>query len=97
MESIGLTPGFLMALFAGSAEFFGGLFILPGLLTRLMAIVHAVTMAVAILTVQVENALFMTNNRYEFGLFLFASSLSLACSGAGKFTLDSFITKKRIK
>ena len=31
MESIGLAPGYLMALMAGSAEFFGGLFILLGL------------------------------------------------------------------
>ncbi len=35
MASIGLGPGMLMAFLAGSAEFFGGLFILLGLLTRL--------------------------------------------------------------
>lgn len=34
MESIGLTPGYLMALMAGSAEFFGGLALLIGLLVR---------------------------------------------------------------
>ena len=30
MESIGLTPGYLMALMAGSAEFFGGLLLIIG-------------------------------------------------------------------
>lgn len=34
MASIGLEPGYLMALAAGSAEFFGGLALLIGLLVR---------------------------------------------------------------
>ena len=34
MASIGLEPGYLMALAAGSAEFFGGIALLLGLLTR---------------------------------------------------------------
>src|SRR3990167_621860 len=34
MASIGLTPGYLMALLAGSAEFFGGLALILGLLVR---------------------------------------------------------------
>lgn len=34
MASIGLEPGVFMAFLAGSGEFFGGLFLLIGLLTR---------------------------------------------------------------
>jgi putative oxidoreductase len=34
MGSIGLNPGYLMALLAGSAEFFGGLALLLGLLVQ---------------------------------------------------------------
>lgn len=34
MESIGLAPGYWMAMLAGSGEFFGGLAIVIGLLTR---------------------------------------------------------------
>jgi putative oxidoreductase len=94
MESIGLGPGFIMALMAGSAEFFGGIFILLGLLARPVSGVLAVTMAVAIFTVHIENGLFMSNNGYEFGLALFAVSLSLVLSGAGKFALDNVIYKK---
>ena len=48
MESIGLAPGYLMALLAGSAEFFGGLFLVLGLLVRPSAVVLAITMLVAI-------------------------------------------------
>ncbi|WP_051484658.1 DoxX family protein [Shewanella waksmanii] len=94
MESIGLAPGFLMALLAGSAEFFGGLLLLVGLLTRPTAVVLAVTMLVAIFSVHFENGLFMSNNGYEFGLALFAISLALALQGAGRFALDNSISRK---
>ncbi|AIY65335.1 DoxX family protein [Pseudoalteromonas piratica] len=94
MESIGLAPGYLMALMAGSAEFFGGLFILLGLLTRPAALALASTMIVAIFTVHFENGLFMSNNGYEFGLALLAASISLLFSGAGKASLDALISDK---
>ncbi|UJF20804.1 DoxX family protein [Shewanella sp. OMA3-2] len=94
MESIGLAPGFLMALLAGSAEFFGGLFLLLGLLTRPAAIALAGTMVVAIFSVHLENGLFMANNGYEFGLALLAASLSLGFSGAGKAAIDNLISDK---
>ncbi|MGB3726451.1 MAG: DoxX family protein [Glaciecola sp.] len=91
MASIGLEPGYLMALAAGSAEFFGGLLILVGLLTRPAAIVLAFTMLVAIVSVHLPNGLFMTNNGYEFGLSLLVLSISLAISGAGKWSIDNAI------
>lgn len=94
MESIGLAPGFLMALLAGSAEFFGGLFLLLGLLTRPAAIALAGTMIVAIFSVHFENGLFMSNNGYEFGLALLAASVSLAFAGSGKLAFDNFIASK---
>ena len=93
MESIGLAPGFLMALLAGSAEFFGGLFILLGLLTRPAAISLAFTMLVAIFSVHFANGLFMSNNGYEFGLALLAASVSLALSGSGKAAVDQILAK----
>src|SRR5690606_33047640 len=57
MASIGLQPGYLMALGAGSAEFFGGLFLLIGLLTRPAALALAFTMVVAIFAVHIGNGL----------------------------------------
>ena len=94
MESIGLAPGFLMALLAGSAEFFGGLFILIGLLTRPAAVALAFTMVIAIFSVHFANGLFMSNNGYEFGLALLAASVSLALSGSGKAAIDQILAKK---
>lgn len=93
MDSIGLAPGFLMALLAGSGEFFGGLALIIGLLVRPAALVLAVAMAVAIFSVHISNGLFMANNGYEFALTLLAISLSLLISGAGRGSLDRVIAR----
>jgi len=94
MESIGLAPGYLMALMAGSAEFFGGLLLIIGFLTRPTSFVLAITMVVAIFSVHLENGLFMATNGYEFALALFAISISLMFSGAGKLSLDNGVTQR---
>ena len=91
MASIGLEPGYLMALLAGSGEFFGGLLILLGFLTRPSALVLAFTMVIAIVTVHLPNGLFMSNNGYEFGLALLAGSVALTISGAGKLSADRLL------
>lgn len=88
MESIGLAPGYLMALLAGSAEFFGGLALVIGLLARPAAAVLAVTMLVAIASVHMANGFFMSNNGYEYALALLAISLAVILEGAGKLSLD---------
>ena len=94
MESIGLAPGYLMAMMAGSAEFFGGLFIIFGLLTRPSALVLGFTMLVAIVTTHLENGLFISNNGYEFGLSLAAISFALMLQGGGRLSLDNLIAKR---
>ncbi|WP_165313240.1 DoxX family protein [Vibrio ziniensis] len=95
MASIGLEPGVLMAFLAGSGEFFGGLFILIGLLTRPAAAVLAFTMVVAILSTHISNGLFLSNGGYEFGLALLAAAVSLAISGAGKLSVDNILSKSK--
>ncbi len=88
MESIGLAPGALMAVLAGSAEFFGGLLLIIGLAVRPTAIVLAITMLVAIVSVHLPNGLFLSNNGYEFGLALLVITLALVARGGGSFSLD---------
>lgn len=91
MDSIGLSPGYLMALMAGSAEFFGGLFLIAGFLMRPTSFVLAITMVVAIFTVHIDNGLFMSNNGYEFGLSLLAITIALFIQGGGKYSIDEKI------
>lgn len=94
MESIGLTPGYLLALLAGSAEFFGGLALQLGLFVRPAALVLAFTMAVALFSVHAANGLFMANNGYEFALAMLAISAALTATGGGKWSLDAWLAKK---
>ncbi len=91
MASIGLEPGYLMALLAGSAEFFGGLALLLGLLTRPAAVVTAFTMLVAMFSVHIGNGLFMANNGYEYALTLLAVTVALAIQGAGRLSVDGLL------
>ena len=94
MDSIGLSPGVVMAFLAGAAEFFGGIALVLGLLTRPAAFALGMAMLVAIFAVHFQNGLFMSNNGYEFGLALLAASVSLLFSGAGKASVDSMLAKR---
>ena len=94
MDSIGLSPGVVMAFLAGAAEFFGGIALVLGLLTRPAAFALSIAMLVAIFAVHIQNGLFMSNNGYEFGLALLAASVSLLFSGAGKASVDSMLAKR---
>ncbi|MGV6394225.1 DoxX family protein [Pseudomonas caspiana] len=91
MASLGLTPGYLMALLSGSAEFFGGLGLVVGLLARPAAVVLAATLVVAIFSVHISHGLFMANNGYEFALALLGGVIAVLIEGAGKFSLDQKI------
>ncbi len=92
MASLGLTPGYLMALLSGSAEFFGGLGLVVGLLARPAALVLAATLVVAILSVHIHNGLFMANNGYEFALALLGGVIAVLIEGAGKLSIDRAIS-----
>ncbi len=88
---MGLEPGLLMALLAGSAEFFGGMLLVLGFLVRPAGLVLAVTMLVAIFAAHFENGLFLSNGGYEYALTLFAVSVSLLLSGAGRISVDEVV------
>jgi putative oxidoreductase len=79
---------------AGSAEFFGGLALLFGVLVRPAAAALAFAMLVAIFSVHIDKGLFMANNGYEFGLALLAASVSLLISGAGRLSVDAALAAR---
>lgn len=94
MASIGLEPGYWLAMMAGNAEFFGGIALAIGLLTRPAAVVAGFTMLIAIFSVHISNGLFMANNGYEYVLTLLVVTVVLAIQGAGSFSLDNVLAKK---
>ncbi len=86
-ESIGITPGVTFALVAGIVEFFGGLALALGLLTRFVALIVAGLLLVA-LTTHLPNGFFWTQGGYEYPLMWFFLALALFLRGAGRFSLD---------
>lgn len=93
--SVGLNPGYLLALLAGLAEFFGGLALVAGLLVRPAAAALAFAMLIAIFAVHWGKGFFAASGGYEFALALFAASLSLLFSGGGRFSVDRAIIGAR--
>ncbi|MDX2374466.1 DoxX family protein [Psychrobacter sp. PP-21] len=94
LSSMGMEPGLLMAILAGGAEFFGGLALVLGLLTRPAALVAAFTMLVAIFSVHISNGLFSANGGYEYALTLMVALLSLVVQGGGSFSIDKALAAK---
>lgn len=93
--SVGLVPGYLMALLAGSAEFFGGFALVVGLLVRPAAVALAFAMLVAIFAVHWGKGFFSSKGGWEYALTLCAASLSLLFSGAGRASLDGAMSGRR--
>lgn len=94
MASIGLAPGYLMALLAGTAEFFGGLALIAGVLVRPAAASLAVAMLVAIFSVHIGKGLFVEKNGYEYALALLAVAVALAFSGGGRASIDRALSRR---
>ncbi|MDI1230209.1 MAG: DoxX family protein [Methylobacter sp.] len=97
MASVGLHPGFAMALLAGSAEFFGGVALILGLLTRPAATINAVTMLVALFWVHWGNGFFLDTHGIEYALALLSATTALIFMGGGQYSLDALIGIKLLE
>lgn len=91
--------GIPMAELAGPAaafvEFFGGMALVIGLLTRLAGLGLGITMLGAIFFAHLSKGFFAANGGYEFPLTLLAATGALALAGAGRWSLDAVISRRR--
>jgi putative oxidoreductase len=86
------VPG-LMGPFIGLLEFFGGIALAVGLLTRLFAFGFVFDMLAAILLVQLKKGF----GGFELEFLLLASSLALVLAGAGGFSVDAMLGRRNPK
>ncbi len=86
-ESVGYPAPTLLAILIGCVEFFGGLMLTFGLLTRFVAVAIAVFMAFAVLF-HLGNGFFWTARGYEYPLFWAVAALFFVVRGGGAFSLD---------
>ncbi len=86
-----------LAFLAIAAQFFGGLGLLAGLLTRVAAFGIAATMLVAVATLHLTFGFFMNwygtqkGEGFEYHLLVLAITLFLMVRGAGAFSVDRAI------
>lgn len=90
---MGIPFASVMGPFVGLLEFFGGIALVLGLLTRPAALGLAATMVVAILQVHLANGFFAPTG-YEFALALLGSTIALVIAGAGAYSVDALITNR---
>lgn len=95
---LGIPMAKLSAVLAGSAECFGGLLLMAGLLSRLASIPLVFTMLVAFATAHRDSlVIFFQNPSVAFKedpfLFLFVSVIVMFF-GPGKWSVDYFLQKK---
>jgi putative oxidoreductase len=75
-------------------EFFGGLALIAGLLTRLASVGLTMTMLGAIFLVHLSAGFFAPQG-IEFPLALVGAAATLAITGAGRYSLDALLSARR--
>ena len=87
LRSIGLPGGFF--LFAGVVEFFGGVAVLLGVLTSIVALLFAAWMlSTTCLSVMKVTKRYTSIGGYDVDVTLLLASLALAIIGGGTFSID---------
>ena len=95
-HSLGIPFSELFAYIVPTFETMGVVLLVLGLFTRIISLVLAVIMIVAIVTVHLSNGFSVANNGFEIPLYYLIFSLLFASFGAGKYSLDYLFFKREI-
>ena len=88
-ENMGFKPGIYWGSIAATVEFFGGILIIAGFLTQLVAALVAIQLVVATWFLRFKLNKWLVGG-YEFELLLIATALALVTLGGGTYSLDDF-------
>ncbi len=92
-ESVGLVPGYELALLVALVEFVGGILLIAGLLTRPVAVAIAVFMAQAV-AFHSANGFMWTDGGYEYPLLWMVAALFFVIRGGGWLSVDRLIGRE---
>jgi putative oxidoreductase len=91
---LGLEPALPLAILVGATEFFGGLLVAIGLLTRPAAVGIVAIMAVSVFHVHLKNGFFWGSGGYEYPLLWGIVALAIVFRGGGALSVDRKIGKE---
>jgi putative oxidoreductase len=94
-ESMGYPLPTLNAYLAGITEMAGVVLLILGLGTRIISLPLIFVMLVAIFTVHISNGFEAGDNGFEIPLYYILMLFSLVVYGAGKYSIDYLISKKK--
>lgn len=91
---MGFEPGWLTAPLVAGVEFFGGILMAIGLLTRPAALAAMILLLVAAITVHLPNGFFWTKGGYEYPLLWAILCTAIAVRGGGALSVDRALGKE---
>ena len=93
-KSVQLEPAYQLALYIGILEFFGGIFLALGFLTRFVAIQLIGLLAVATFYIHLKNGFLWVKGGYEYPLFWLVIMIAIFFKGGDRVSIDSSLPKE---
>lgn len=93
-QKMGIEPALPLALVAGATEFFGGILVAIGLLTRPAATACFILLMVAVFHVHWPSGFFASRGGYEFPLLWGIVMLTIVIRGGGPLSVDRAIGRE---
>lgn len=93
-KSVQLEPAYQLALYIGILEFFGGIFLALGFLTRFVAIQLIGLLAVATFYIHLKNGFLWVRGGYEYPLFWMIIMIAIFFKGGDRVSIDSSLPKE---
>ena len=93
-KSVQLEPAYPLAIYIGSLEFFGGIFLAIGFLTRFVAIQLIGLLAVATFYIHLNNGFLWVKGGFEYPLFWLVVMIAIFFKGGERVSIDASLPKE---
>jgi putative oxidoreductase len=94
-KAMGVPAPSISALYATAVELIGGVLLIAGVLVPIAGLLLFLDMVGAIIFVHIDQGIFVDKGGYEFALTLGAAALTLGVIGAGHYSVDGLLGRRR--